>query len=166
MRCRLLIPAFAALAASGCSLNVPPPSQTSSENPIDLAKQMSASIDGVAWFAQVVVVERNSSTGNIRFTGVLNFGQVTERSIILQFKSGISGQQTLSAGDAYAQVGVGNSTLQTWSTKSGGPVGTINVTIVSPTRLTGTFAFDASGNVNDLTPAVRRVTSGVFDVTF
>ena len=156
---------LAASALCGCSslLDVAPPSSTTGPN--DPSKQMSASIDGVFWFAQVVSVSQSAST--IKFTGVLNLGQASERSIILQFQTGATGTQTFgNEGGVYAQVGVGNSNLNTWATKAAGPTGTVTLTTATINHFVGTFSFDAQSNFIDTNPFVRKVTAGVFDITF
>jgi hypothetical protein len=158
--------AILAVALAGCSLlDVAPPTVSSTANPADLAKQMSATIDGVAWFAQFVAIQQADST--IQFTGVLNPGQSSERTIVLQFRKGRTGTQSFgNDGGTYARVAVGNSTIQSWITRAGGPTGEINVNVISTNHYTGTFSFDAAGSFADLTPAVRKVTSGIFDITF
>jgi hypothetical protein len=165
-RLALALAIFAGPSVSGCALlDVGDATITSTINQGDLAKQMSATIDGVTWFAQVVAIQQSDST--IQFTGVLNPGQTSERTITLQMQKGKTGTQTFGdASGAYAQVVVGNSTLQSWSTRAGGPTGTVTVNFLAANHYTGSFAFDAAANFSDLTPATRRVTGGVFDITF
>jgi hypothetical protein len=159
-----LLPAAALLA--GCSLlDVAPPTNSSTGIPYDLNKQMKATIDGIAWEAQIVSITQNENT--IRFTGVLNVGQPSERSVILQFRKGIDGVQTFGdGGGTYAQVGVGNSNLQTWATRANGPTGSMSISLTGLNHYVGTFSFEAAGNYSNMVPETRSVTNGTFDVKF
>jgi hypothetical protein len=122
---------------------------------------MSARIDGATWTA----VTANGASGDgglFTITGV-QAGSGTAVTMSL-FSIGAPGTYPMGVGSSVAG-GVGAIAQGSigWTTPLNGAAGTITVTSVSPTRIAGSFAFDATP-VPPQTGATRAVTAGTFDV--
>ncbi len=123
---------------------------------------MAARIDGAAWSSSNATGAAGAG-GIFTLTGVQT-GSGTGVTMTLYsigapgtFPFGVGG--TVAGGIASVVTGASNF----WSTPLNGAAGTVTVTSVSPTRIAGTFSFNASP-VAPQTGATRAVTAGTFDV--
>lgn len=122
-----------------------------------------ATIDGTAWHAAgrvivsepagtSIILDASSSTYVMRLTmaPLVGVGAATF-SLLPAAANGSAATLTLGASK--------------WSTANAGGMGTINVSALSSSRATGTFAFDAPPAAGSGSTATAHVT-GKFDVTF
>jgi Family of unknown function (DUF6252) len=121
-----------------------------------------ATIDGSAWTANGVG-SAASAGGIFTLTGVQT-GSATGMTMTL-YSIGAPGTFPLGVGPTVvggiASVTQGSSI---WSTPLSGAAGTVTVTAVSPTRIAGTFAFNAPPLIGQTVTSTRAVTSGRFDI--
>lgn len=148
----LLVSSFVvATACGGDSTTGPDPDPTPSDAP------MSASIDGTAFEAQFVTVNRVG--GQV----LINGAGLPQRAIGFQVPDTGPGTFTFATGtNASAGVTIGSAA---WIAGGGVGSGTVTVTTSTATRIAGTFQFSviAQGGQG---PSPMGVTNGRFDVTF
>lgn len=123
-----------------------------------------AQIDGAAWNSLTISTSAHGSTnGTFTLIGAVTSPTQTSMSLTL-WNIGAPGTYPLGVGPTVPG-GTANVTtgIQTWSTPLSGAAGTVTVTAVSATKITGTFSFvatpfsgGASGN--------RTVAQGTFDL--
>lgn len=116
-----------------------------------------ATVDGVAWTADVVTAVRQS--GVVVVTGA----DASVFSVQISFLD-TSGSPIPIDGTTAAN-GVIQENSVFWSTALPGATGTIEVTELTSAGVQGTFSLTTGAN-SSATPAVRVITNGTFDVTF
>jgi hypothetical protein len=72
----------------------------------------------------------------------------------------------LTASPTNGNVATLTSSAGSWSTANAGGTGTINLTVLTSSRATGTFSFDAPPSAGSSATTAAHVVSGKFDVTF
>ena len=151
---RIAIPVLAAVLAltAGCNGSSP----TGPGGPVGTAT-FTATVDGVAWTADVVSAVRQS--GAVVVTGA----DATPFSVQISFLEGSGSPIAIS--DSTPANGLVNDNLVFWATAAPGGTGSIEVTELTASGVKGTFSFTTGVN-NAETPAVRVVTGGVFEVEF
>ncbi len=121
-----------------------------------------ARIDGANW-ASAVTSGGASAGGNFALGGVQT-GSGTAITMTL-YSIAAPGTYPLGVGPSVtggtATVTSGSSI---WSTGLSGAAGTVTVTAVSPTRVAGTFTFNAPPLIGQTVTNTRAVTAGTFDV--
>lgn len=126
------------------------------------AGTFSASIDGAAWSAGSPAAVATAG-GIFTITGA-SAGSGTGMSMTL-YHIGAPGTYPLGVGPAVpgglASVSGGTSA---WSTPLSGAAGTVTISAVSATRITGTFSYTAPLVSGTGTPATRTVTAGSFNL--
>jgi hypothetical protein len=151
--------ALALFALTGCASGVDSPAV------VTLPRQMSATIDSVAWVASSVQVASDATV--IRLTSSIGQGGAFA-NIILQFHRSGLGEQLLDGitGGWYGEL-TGPSPSGLWMTGYRGAKGTVTLTTLTSSRAVGTFQFDA-GTLLPVagSPDIRTVRNGSFDVTF
>lgn len=137
------------------------------EPPAAPLRTMSATINGVPWTATAVVVAFDTSA--IRITATRGRVGPSLETLEVQFRRRGVGVQILdgivfAGNDGYGRVA--NQFINLWQTGYGGGAGTLTVTLLTPTRAVGTFAFTAGALSPPGSTDLSRVTNGAFDVTF
>jgi hypothetical protein len=177
MRPLKLLPfALATVLVAGCTaLEQPEPDFGTPGDPVLGSGQMSSAIDGTPWSTTNIVVSQ--FTSYLRLTATLDGGTPSARTVVIQVVKfggtpnqplGVPGSQLLSSTgpNAYAQVAFGSNEPTLWTTIQGAQSGEVVITTFTPTRIVGTFSFNAKAASSATTPQNRVVTSGSFDVTF
>jgi hypothetical protein len=132
---------------------------------------MRATINGTAWNATTIVVNRvppnNSSTP--AFAGLLTIlgTNASSRSILLTVTPTGPGNYTFAPRSA-TNMAVADLNAQGWnaSDEHAGSTGSINFTTQTANRAAGTFSFLAVPAAATGATGTLNVTSGTFDVTF
>lgn len=152
---RIWIPALAAILAwtAGCNGG----SSTGPSGSGPTGGTFTATVDGVAWTADVVTAVRQS--GVVVVTGA----DASVFSVQIVFSE--SSASPIPIDDTTQANGVVNDNLEFWATTLPGGIGSIEVAELTPAGARGTFSFTTGPN-NSATPAVRTVTQGTFDVSF
>ncbi len=124
---------------------------------------MSATIDGVAWTPSVPAGGAHAAPGAYNFSGLSTAGAGASISVSV---SNIAGPGTYPIG--VGPSGFGGTAIVTkgsagWSTPLSGAAGSITITAISNTHMTGTFAF-TSAAISGGAVGNSVVTSGVFDL--
>lgn len=120
-----------------------------------------ATIDGVAWTGGTAGANAGAG-GNFSMTGA-QAGSGTAIGLTL-YAIGAPGTYPLGVGPTVAGgIGVISSGASAWSTPLNGAAGTVTITAVSPTRIAGTFAFNAPPVLQGGAQQ-RVVTQGRFDL--
>jgi hypothetical protein len=127
---------------------------------------MRATINGVPWVAPASNVQSFfiASSNTYGLVGADLTGNVGSRALLLNLQ-GITGPGTYALGTLipmrYANTSNGSGV---WETGPGSS-GSVTVTVATPTRIVGTFAFTAVPASNNPATNNLAVTNGVFDVT-
>lgn len=116
---------------------------------------MTATIDGTPWTAATVSAVRS---GNIVGVGAADFDQIG-----LGFAFQDLGTGTYTIGPGEANNGLYNVGANSWNATQFQGSGTIVVTTSTPTRVAGTFEFEAV-SVGQTPVTTVSVTNGVFDL--
>jgi hypothetical protein len=121
-----------------------------------------ATIDGTSWVANAVSAVANAG-GIFTLTGVQS-GSATGMSMTL-YAIGAPGTYPFGVGPTVAG-GVASVTQGSaiWSTGLSGAAGTVTITAVSPTRIAGTFVYNAPPLIGQTVTNTRAVTAGRFDI--
>ncbi|MES2305223.1 MAG: DUF6252 family protein [Gemmatimonadota bacterium] len=150
--------ALAAFCLAGCG--------SSSSGPSDGGNTaaFSAKIDGAAWNSLAISTSAHgSANGTFTLIGSITSPTQTSMSLTL-WNIGAPGTYPMGVGPT---VPGGTATIvtgaQSWSTPLSGAAGTVTVTAVSATSITGTFSFVAAP-VSGGATGNRTVTQGTFDL--
>lgn len=121
-----------------------------------------ATIDGSSWVANTVG-SAAAAGGIFTITGVQT-GSATGMTMTL-YSIGAPGTFPLGVGGSVAG-GIASVTQGSslWSTPLSGAAGTVTITAVSPTRIAGSFAFNAPPLLGQTQTNTRVVTAGTFDI--
>jgi hypothetical protein len=128
---------------------------------------MRATIAGVAWVAPANQVQTFfiASSNTYGMVGADLTGNLGSRVLLINLQ-GITGPGTFTLPSLlpfrYANTSNGTNV---WETAGSGSSGTVTVTVATPTRIAGTFAFTAVPAAGNLLGTTVAVTNGVFDVT-
>ena len=123
---------------------------------------MSATVDGGAWSTNAANATANAG-GIFTLTGVEPASGIGVTMTL--YHIGTTGTYPLGVGNTVAG-GLASVVLSStgWSTPLSGNAGTVTITAVSPTRITGTFSFTAPRVTGTGGSATRTVTQGQFDL--
>lgn len=136
-----------------------------------------ATVDGSPWISTTNQVAGGGSGSNqvpglITMTGtqVVSSTDYTIITLTLGYIAGVGtyplgvnqGTTAGGSGSVYAQQGA--TSLSTWATNFPGNAGTVTVTSLTSTRITGTFQFTAPPQAISTTTGTRIVTNGEFDM--
>ena len=151
----LLLAAFSILTACGGGGNNGPVGNNNGGN-------MSASIDGAGWSTSAATATATPG-GIFTITGVQPASGIGVTMTL--YHIGAPGTFPLGVGSTVAG-GLASVVAGTsgWSTPLSGAAGSVTITAVSPTRITGTFNCTAPLVTGTATPATRVITAGTFDV--
>lgn len=160
-RATLMLCSIVALAAA-CGGDAVAPGDDDAVRPgaTTTATGVSASIDGTPWRSLYAESERNGSGGTH-----LHFAGWDSTRVISVGVSGVTGPGTYTvqnSGVSFAHI---MEFRRHWTSVNAGGSGTVRVTVLTATRVAGTFSFVAPPDPG--TPGgPRRVTDGQFDIAF
>lgn len=130
--------------------------------PNGLTGTFKATIDGSAWVATTAAAAA-SAGGIFTLTGVAANGTAVTMSL---YSVDAPGVYPLGVGGTVAGgIATVTATPSLWSTPLSGAAGTVTITAVSPTHITGTFSFNAPPTIGQTVTNTRAVTAGQFDLS-
>jgi hypothetical protein len=120
---------------------------------------MTATVDGMSWSAIQIAIVRG---GNIITIGAANIDLI---AIGIAWQDQGVGTYTI-GGTPLATANLSEGGSNSWQANGVLGSGSVTITSVSATRVTGTFVFTAEASAGSGTPASRVVTNGAFDIAF
>jgi len=120
---------------------------------------MTATVDGTSWSAIQISIVRG---GNIITIGG---GSVDLIAMGIAWQDQGVGTYTV-GGTPLATANLSEGGSNSWQANGVQGSGSVTVTSISATRVTGTFVFTAEASQGSGTPASRVVTNGAFDIAF